>query len=304
MNADQQPTVSVLVTTYRHEPFIAQCLDSILEQRTAFPVEILVGEDGSDDGTRAICEAYAAQHPDRIRLFLNSRADVLFIHGKPTGRANAMMLMREARGRYIARCEGDDAWADPSKLQQQVDHLEAHPEHVMTYHDAAIVDHAGTVVQPGKMPNWAKRDFSGEELQRVEAFVLTLSLVHRNLPILRTLPEEFKHTSTGDNFLTSLLGAHGGGHYMPGIAPALYRDHGRGVWSSLGEVQRKRNQVNNFMWIGAYHGRMGNATLRDYFLGRAYTMVDAMVPWADLRHRKAYQLFARIMGWFNVTLPR
>lgn len=297
-------TVSVLVNTYQHVDFIELCLARILEQQTTFAVEVLVGEDGSTDGTREICMRIAAAHPDRVHVLLRDRKDVIHINGKPTGRANLMALLLAAKGKYIALCEGDDAWADPTKLQQQVDHLEAHPEHVMTYHDAAIVDRAGAVLKPGKMPGWAKRDFSAEELERVEAFVLTLSLVHRNLPLFHNLPAEFKHTSTGDNFLTSLLGAYGGGHYMPSIAPALYRDHGRGVWSSLGDAQRKRNQINNFMWIGAYHNRVGNTALSVYFLNRAYTMVDSMVPWAGLKHRGSYQLFARIMGWFNVSLPK
>ncbi len=68
------PAVSVLVVTYQHAPFIAECLDGILAQQTDFPFEVIIGEDGSDDGTREICIAYADAHPDRIRLFLRDRA--------------------------------------------------------------------------------------------------------------------------------------------------------------------------------------------------------------------------------------
>ena len=46
------PAVSVLVVTYQHAPFIADCLDGILAQQTDFPFEVIIGEDGSDDGTR------------------------------------------------------------------------------------------------------------------------------------------------------------------------------------------------------------------------------------------------------------
>ena len=49
------PLVSVVVTTYQHVAYIAACLEGILAQRTDFAVEILVGEDESTDGTRAIC---------------------------------------------------------------------------------------------------------------------------------------------------------------------------------------------------------------------------------------------------------
>lgn len=121
------PLVSVLVTTYRHAPFIEACLRSILDQRTNFAVELLVGEDESTDGTREICERIAAENPDRVRLFLRSRKDMIKVFGKPTGRANFMHLMRAARGKYVALCEGDDHWIDPLKLQRQVDAMEADP---------------------------------------------------------------------------------------------------------------------------------------------------------------------------------
>src|SRR5690606_33338178 len=111
-----QPRVSVVVVTYQHARFIAKCLDCILDQKTNFPIEILVGEDESTDGTRGICQKYSQTHPDHIRLFLRSRKDVIHIMGKPTGRANFLGLLSEANGKYVAFCEGDDYWTDPLKL--------------------------------------------------------------------------------------------------------------------------------------------------------------------------------------------
>ncbi|MBS1943526.1 MAG: glycosyltransferase, partial [Bacteroidetes bacterium] len=71
------PLVSVVVPTYQHVAYIEDCLNGILLQETTFPVEILIGEDESSDGTREICQRIAAAHPDRIRLFLRSRKDVM-----------------------------------------------------------------------------------------------------------------------------------------------------------------------------------------------------------------------------------
>jgi glycosyltransferase involved in cell wall biosynthesis len=88
--ADNHPLVSVVVPTYQHAAYIAECLEGILMQRTDFPVEILLGEDDSSDGTRAICQHYATMHPGRIRLFLRSRKDVIHINGTATGRANLL----------------------------------------------------------------------------------------------------------------------------------------------------------------------------------------------------------------------
>ena len=46
----QQPKVSVLISFYNLAPFVDQTMESVLAQKTDFPVEILCADDGSDDG--------------------------------------------------------------------------------------------------------------------------------------------------------------------------------------------------------------------------------------------------------------
>lgn len=118
------PLVSVCVQTYQHAPFIRECLDSILMQETDFPFEIILGEDESTDGTREICIEYAKKHPDKIRLFLRSRKDVMYINGKPTGRFNFIENLKAAKGKYIAICDGDDYWLTDRKLKIQREIIE------------------------------------------------------------------------------------------------------------------------------------------------------------------------------------
>ncbi|MBK6475267.1 MAG: glycosyltransferase [Flavobacteriales bacterium] len=91
------PMVSVIMPTYQHVKFIESSINSILAQRTQFTYELLVGEDESTDGTREICQRLAAEHPGHIRLFLQERKDVIHIQGKPTGRANLLSLLANAR---------------------------------------------------------------------------------------------------------------------------------------------------------------------------------------------------------------
>lgn len=129
------PLVSVCVQTYQHVNYIAKCIDGILMQRTNFQFEILLGEDESSDGTRDICIEYETRHPEKIRLFLNSRKEVLYINGEATGRMNLINLLNNANGKYIALCEGDDYWIDPDKLQKQVDFLEANSDYGLVHTD-------------------------------------------------------------------------------------------------------------------------------------------------------------------------
>src|SRR5215472_5997874 len=92
-----QPTVSVAVITYNHEQFIAQAIESVLVQETAFVVELVIGEDYSTDGTRRIVQAYAAKYRNVIRALLPE---------KNLGMArNYDAGWRACRGKYIAWLE-------------------------------------------------------------------------------------------------------------------------------------------------------------------------------------------------------
>lgn len=75
MSTALRPKVSIVVIAYQHVNYIAQCLDGILMQRTAFPIEILVGDDGSTDGTRELCQRYAQEHPGKVKLYLRKQSD-------------------------------------------------------------------------------------------------------------------------------------------------------------------------------------------------------------------------------------
>jgi len=128
MNSNETPLVSVCIQTYQHRSFIRECLDSVLQQKTDFPFEIIIGEDESTDGTRDICIQYAQQYPGKIRLFLREEKDKVYVDGVKTGRFNFLNNLRKARGKYISLLDGDDYMLDDRKLQKQVNFLETHPE--------------------------------------------------------------------------------------------------------------------------------------------------------------------------------
>ena len=110
------PLVSVCVTTYNHEHYIAQAIESVLGQRTTFAVEVVVGEDCSTDNTLAICRKYEEQYPDRVRVVASESN--IGMH------RNYRRTIEACRGKYIAMLDGDDWFSDMDKLQIQVEQLE------------------------------------------------------------------------------------------------------------------------------------------------------------------------------------
>lgn len=120
--------VSVLVTTYNHKDYIQECIESILKQKVDFEFEIIIGVDECDDGTEAICFEMEKKHSKIIKVIVNKSNNVLFISGKRVGRYNFLNILKQASGKYIARCDGDDFWLDENKLQKQFEILESNQE--------------------------------------------------------------------------------------------------------------------------------------------------------------------------------
>ena len=125
--------VSVMCTAFNHEDYIREALDSMVNQQADFAYEILVNDDCSSDGTAGIVRDYAEKYPEKVRAFfpeknLYSQNIDVYYH----------TFFPNARGKYVAFCEGDDFWSDPEKLQRQVDFLEAHPEYSACVHNTAL----------------------------------------------------------------------------------------------------------------------------------------------------------------------
>ncbi len=113
--------VSVFITTYNQEKYIAEAIESVLAQRCHFDFEIIIGEDCSQDKTPAICQKYAEEYPDKIRLFC---------HPVNLGLVeNYHFCLSACRGEYIAYLGGDDFWIDRFKLQKQAHFFDANSDY-------------------------------------------------------------------------------------------------------------------------------------------------------------------------------
>ncbi|MFL1012242.1 glycosyltransferase family 2 protein [Flavisericum labens] len=261
------PLVSVSVVTYNHKDYIKQCLEGILMQQTTFPFEIILGEDESSDCTRDICIEYAEKYPDKIRLFLRSRKDVIYINGNPTGRYNFMENLKACQGKYIAICEGDDYWTDPLKLQKQVDFLETN-----NYYSICWTKYKISYKNKEKEPDWIS-DLNNKMPYKIDLnniFVpystYTLTVMFKrdsyNDKLIRSL-KYFK-----DNTLYAICLNKGKGMILD-FYSAVYRIHDKGVYSGLSKYKQKYTSYLNLKEIV---NRIPNCntlniiTLRNHFL--------------------------------------
>ncbi len=125
--------VSVFCTAYNHEAFLRDALEGFVTQRVSFPFEVLVNDDVSTDATCDIIREYAEKYPDIIRPFYQEQN--LYSRGIDVYQT---VFYPNARGKYVAFCEGDDYWTDPDKLQLQADFLEAHPDYAACVHNTVL----------------------------------------------------------------------------------------------------------------------------------------------------------------------
>lgn len=135
MSNETMPLLSIACPVYNHEPYLRQALDGILMQRVNFPIEVVIGEDCSKDGSREILKEYEAKYPGFFTMLYREKN-----MGMSPNNAD---ILKHCRGKYVAYLECDDYWTDPDKLQIQVDYMESHPDTMACYHLVEVVGHDG-----------------------------------------------------------------------------------------------------------------------------------------------------------------
>ena len=149
MSPDGAPLVSAIIPAYNAEAFLATAIESALAQ-TYEPLEIIVVDDGSTDGTRDIVRTFMRREPTRVSM-----------HQHPAGQNRGTGSTRNlgvtvARGEYVAFLDADDRWY-PTKLERQVDVMRRDA-------DAAVCLTRARVVRRGGSPDWLDAaEFVGDE---------------------------------------------------------------------------------------------------------------------------------------------
>ena len=238
------PKVSVMTLTYNHEPYIAQCIEGVMSQQTAFAIEMVIGEDGSTDRTSEICRAYQQRFPDRIRLLLAERNAGRF--------ENLRQTMQACRGEYMALLEGDDYWTDPGKLRKQADLLDQHPEWAICFHNVNIIGDRTAGRPPLFFENPPKPVFTREDFIE-RNFIPTCSCVYRSHPPL-ALPAWFYEPEKNpytDWILHVIRAEHGDIGYVDAVM-ATHRSHAGGIWGQTfdgtreGDISRMKRRLTTF----------------------------------------------------------
>ena len=136
------PLVSVVLCTYNDEKYIAQTIESVLDQ-TFKDFEFIIWNDGSIDGTENV-----------VRSFKDSRIKYYFHENTGLGMALSSAC-QEAKGKYIARIDGDDICM-PYRFEREVKFLESHPEYVLVSSSVIYIDENGQMLGRSFPWTWSR----------------------------------------------------------------------------------------------------------------------------------------------------
>ena len=139
--------VSIICTNYNKGDWVREAIDSFLNQKTNFGFEIIIIDDASTDHSYEIIQEYQNKFPEKVRTFRNEVNLGITRTWKK--------VCQEAKGQYIARCDSDDFWTDPLKLQKQVDLLDASTDSLWSNTEFDMVDLDGNLIQKDAFANKA-----------------------------------------------------------------------------------------------------------------------------------------------------
>ena len=240
---DTSPIVSVCCITYNHENFIGQAIEGFLMQKTNFPFEIIISDDCSTDNTRKVINAYIEQHPGKIKL-LSSATNI-------GSHRNIARSINAAKGKYIAKCEGDDYWSHPYKLQKQVDFLRNNPNYIICCHYTRVIDVTGNTIHVDPNPKPLKYSFL-DLLIGKQVETKTATVMYQNIPAANKLFTEPWYLScfAGDKFfkLSATRNTGMSIYVMPEVM-SCYRNHTGGVWSMIDTRARMKMVISDFNLI-------------------------------------------------------
>jgi glycosyltransferase involved in cell wall biosynthesis len=237
------PLVSISCITYNHEKYIREALEGFLCQKTTFRIEILIHDDASTDSTQAIIKEYEKKYPGLI--FPIYQTENQYMKGIKIG---VHYQYPRARGKYIAKCEGDDYWTDPYKLQKQVDFLERNPNYSACFTNAYVLDEIH-----GKKEIYTERISEGnvkvDDIIKIGGHIYpSASLVYRkdciDLHLLKKIPEIANDTLTIINLAVN------GNVYFFDYVSCIYRRWKGGVYSSISHNSRKKSDWRKKRIVG------------------------------------------------------
>lgn len=228
MKQEEPILVAIHCLVYNHEPYLRDCFEGFVMQKTNFRFVAIVHEDCSTDGSAAIIREYEKKYPDIIKPIFETENK----WSKHDGSLDHIMndAIAATGAKYIAFCEGDDYWTDPLKLQKQVDFLESHPDYVLCCHGYQILNTADGTIEDKLVSTQNEIVFNNDDNMR-HWYTKTMTLLVRP-EAFNIMPDYTQFKCWRDDHFVYYALKQSKGCYLPFVG-GVYRCHAGGVFGSL-----------------------------------------------------------------------
>lgn len=229
-----RPKVSVVMITYNHEKYIEKAINGVFIQKTNFPVELIISNDCSPDNSDEVIKKIISKAPENITVKYTK-------HEKNLGMIpNFVWSLKQATGKYIALCEGDDYWTEEDKLQTQFNFLENNPNFIAHVHNVNVIN--GSITTPFSSESSriiaTKELYNHRKFHTASIFFLNRDEIFKNFPT---------NIFSGDRLLFLLLSIFGKIYYMDNIF-AVYRTDSYGA-SKIANYDLLKLDINMISYL-------------------------------------------------------
>jgi glycosyltransferase involved in cell wall biosynthesis len=269
--------------TYNHEEYLAEAISGVLTQICDFDVELIIADDCSPDRTIEVVDTFKSHRNYHWIKYTR--------HPKNKGvMANFVWALKQASGKYIALCEGDDYWTDPLKLDKQLDYLIRNPEYSITTSNCLILEDNRTCEYKFPYNGFnglsRKRQYSRFLLSQNWIPVMNILFENRNSIIenIQTIP-----TNLYGDFQIVYNNLKFGKLYYSDQIAGVYRVHDKGISRNSTEIEN-RNFERAVM-----HYKLKKA-LGEFFI---YTTIKIFVHNFCINYKPlfGYRLRKKVLKW-------
>lgn len=236
--------ISVMLTSYNLVDYIDESITSVISQEFPCDWELLIGDDGSTDGTVNKLEQWKLKYPEHIRYVVRERPATSVKDGYRAAK-NRAALLEMATGDYLIYLDGDDCWLGTEKIKKQFEVLEA-PENA----DCSCCAHniQAYVIPENRKYSWESEDIPEQKLTLKQYW--SYYYFHTNTILFRKECKELMLTEPyrdflNDNFITFLIIQHGSIYYLDKVW-ARYNMTGQGLFTGYSHVYSDMRNVTTY----------------------------------------------------------
>ena len=231
MTLNNKPLVSFVVLSYNFEPFLQDCIESVLKQQGDHDFEIIIVDDASSDESVSLIRSYSDPRIHFVQHRIN-QGHIVTVHDG----------ISYAKGKFIARIDGDDRYHS-NFLNDVLPIFDAHPEVGLVYGDASLINEKGEVTEERSEQVHMRKDFKGNEFLSLldKNFICAPTVIARSEAWLSALPVP-EGLAFHDWYFTLMISREYEFYYISRVL-ADYRVHPQNLHSKISRDKSEETSI-------------------------------------------------------------